>query len=435
MTTAAEVRLWGTTIGAVTYTDGEKFSSFEYAPSFIQSGIQLSPIQMPLKKGVYRFSDLPLSFRTLPGLLADSLPDKFGNALIEVWLAKQGRILSDFNAVEQLCYTGTRGMGALEFYPAMSEKMNYEAKIHIQELVELSSAVLSNRKNLKEFLDKNDSKKFNRALAQIISWGASAGGARAKAVIALNPNTNEIRSGQIEIPEGFEPWLIKFSGVSENRDKESNDSAEYGAIEFAYYNMALAAGIEMSECRLLDDGKNRHFMTKRFDRNGAEKKHVQTLAALAHFDLDKPRVYSYEQAFEVMRRLGCPKTDFYELFRRMVFNIFARNQDDHVKNFSFMMDRRGFWSLAPAYDIGFAYNPNGAWTSSHQLSVNGKYSNISLEDIFECGKFAKIRKPQAQEIIQQVAEAVNRWSEFAEAAGVSGEVAQGIEGCLQILQN
>lgn len=435
MNTSAEIKLWGTTIGLVTHNDGDNADTFEYTHDFSQSGIEVSPIQMPLKTGVYKFYDLPPSFHGLPGLLADSLPDKFGNAMIETWLAKQGRLTSDFNEVERLCYTGTRGMGALEFFPAIFEHPKYEAKIHVQDLVELSSAVLENRKNLKEFLDKNDSKKFNRALSQIITLGTSAGGARAKAVIALNPQTNEIRSGQVSMPEGFESWLIKFSGVSENSDKESNDKAEYGAVEYAYHKMALAAGITMTECRLLDDGKNRHFMTKRFDRISGQsgtkaKLHAQTLAALAHFDLDKPHAYSYEQAFEIMRRLACPRENFYELYRRMIFNILARNQDDHVKNISFLMDRRGNWTLAPAYDVGFAYNPNGAWTRTHQMSVNGKYSDITREDIFECGKFAGIKKNYASEIFGQVSAAVANWKTFGEEQGISGEFVDAIDEML-----
>ena len=428
---SAEIKLWGTTIGAVSLDDGQKTAAFEYDKAFLRSGIQVAPIMMPLRGGVYRFPELSdQSFHGLPGLLADSLPDKFGNELINVWLAKQGRLLDSFNAVERLCYTGTRGMGALEYFPAISEAAGSAEKVHVSELVELASIVLANRNNLRAVFDECDKRNLSAELQKIISLGTSAGGARAKAVVALNPTTNEIRSGQCQTEKGFEHWLIKFSGVRGNKDKEADDLADFGMIEYAYYLMALECGIKMSPCRLLDDGKNKHFMTKRFDRTQDGKKlHMQSLAALGHFDFNVAGSTSYEQAFAVMNALGIGHQDKLELFRRMVFNVAACNCDDHVKNISFLMDKSGTWSLAPAYDVSFAYNPNGAWTSSHQMTINGKRSGITLEDFGSCVKAAGLTKAQASGAIYDVMNGVKEWKFFAAENGVSEERAKAIEEC------
>lgn len=428
---SAEVRLWGTTIGAVSLDDGQKTAAFEYDRAFLSSGIQVAPIMMPLRGGVYRFPELSYqSFHGLPGLLADSLPDKFGNELINVWLSKQGRLLDSFNAIERLCYTGTRGMGALEYFPAISEAAPPDEQIHVSELVELASIVLENRKDLKAVFDECDKKKLSSSLQKIISLGTSAGGARAKAVIALNPATNEIRSGQCEPGAGFEHWLIKFSGVSGNKDKEADDLADFGMIEYAYYLMALECGMKMSSCRLLDDGKNKHFMTKRFDRTQDGKKlHMQSLAALAHFDFNVAGSASYEQAFGVMNALGIGHQDKLELFRRMVFNVAACNCDDHVKNISFLMDKNGLWSLAPAYDVSFAYNPNGVWTSSHQMTINGKRSGIGQDDFDACAKAAGLTNAQKKDIIFDIMNGIKKWSGLASQVGVSPERIKAIEEC------
>ena len=296
MKTSAEIKLWGTTIGAVSLDSNNRTADFEYNPSFTQSGIQLSPIMMPLKHGIYRFPDLPYeTYHGLPGLISDSIPDKFGNDIINIWLAKQGRLPESFNAVERLCYTGKRGMGALEYFPITSSEQ-VDERVNVSELVELASLVLKNRQNLQTVLDESNKKKMKSALSQIISIGTSAGGARAKAVIAWNPKTKEVRSGQSEFSEGYEHWLIKFSGVTGNKDKEDEDREDFGIIEYAYYLMAKEAGINMSECRILDDGKNAHFMTKRFDRdNKGNKFHMQTLCAIGHMDFNQAGVYSYEQ--------------------------------------------------------------------------------------------------------------------------------------------
>lgn len=431
----AEVKLWGTTIGAVSLDDSQKTALFEYEKSFISSGIQPSPIMMPLKDSPYSFPELSYqSFHGLPGLLADSLPDKFGNELINVWLSKQGRLLNSFNAVERLCYTGTRGMGALEFFPAISENNLPSENIEVSQLVELASIVLSNRNNLKAVIDECDKKNLSASLQKIISLGTSAGGARAKAVIALNPLTKEVKSDQCQTEQGFEHWLIKFSGVSNNKDKEDNDLADFGMIEYAYYKMAQECGIKMNPCRLLDDGKNHHFMTKRFDRDSNGRKlHMQSLAALGHFDFNLAGQTSYEQAFTVLNKLHIGHQDRMELFRRMIFNVTACNCDDHVKNISFLMDRNGKWSLAPAYDVCFAYNPNGNWTSSHQMTINGKRKDIIIEDFDYCAKIAGLTNTQKKEAISSVLSGINKWESFASESGVSEERMKAIEECFEKL--
>lgn len=428
---SAEVKLWGTTIGAVSLDGAQRTAIFEYDKSFASSGIEVSPIAMPLRGGIYSFPELSYqSFHGLPGLLSDSLPDKFGNELINVWLSKQGRLLDSFNAVERLCYTGKRGMGALEFFPAILKDSPSSEQIHVSELVELASIVLSNRKNLKAVFDECDKKKLSASLQQIISLGTSAGGARAKAVIALNPKTNEVRSGQCDCKEGFEHWLIKFSGVNGNKDKEAEDLADFGMIEYAYYLMAMECGIKMAPCRLLDDGKNKHFMTKRFDRDANGKKlHMQSLGAMGHFDFNVAGSTSYEQAFTILNTLGIGHQQKMDLFRRAIFNVCACNCDDHVKNISFLMDKSGKWTLAPAYDVSFAYNPNGEWTSSHQMTINGKRAGIKKEDFDQCAKIAGLTNAQKNAAFADVALGVKKWKDFASASGVSEARSKAIEGC------
>ena len=432
MKTLAEIKLWGKTIGAVSLDENQRFAEFEYDSSFIKSAIQLSPIMMPLKPGVYKFSELEFgTFHGLPGLLSDSIPDKFGNSLIDVWLSKQGRLPESFNAVERLCYTGKRGMGALEYYPLISDK-EIDSKIKVDELVELATMVLTNRENLKTVLDECDKKNMKKSLSQIISVGTSAGGARAKAVIAWNPATNEIRSGQVDTEKGFEHWLIKFSGVSGNKDKEDEDREDFGIIEYAYYLMAKSCGINMSECRILDDGKNSHFMTRRFDRTVDGKRlHMQTLCALSHFDFNQAGIYSYEQVFTILNKLHSPHSDSVEMFRRMVFNILAYNCDDHTKNISFLMNKSGKWTLSPAYDVSFSYNPNGLWTSSHQMCVNGKRKNFIENDFETCAKIGNLSKKEISESINEVKSALLKWKDFATKAGLSEKRADEINSILK----
>ena len=420
MKTSAEIKLWGTTIGAVSLDSNNRTADFEYNPSFTQSGIQLSPIMMPLKHGIYRFPDLPYeTYHGLPGLISDSIPDKFGNDIINIWLAKQGRLPESFNAVERLCYTGKRGMGALEYFPITSSEQ-VDERVNVSELVELASLVLKNSQNLQTVLDESNKKKMKSALSQIISIGTSAGGARAKAVIAWNPKTKEVRSGQSEFSEGYEHWLIKFSGVTGNKDKEDEDREDFGIIEYAYYLMAKEAGINMSECRILDDGKNAHFMTKRFDRdNKGNKFHMQTLCAIGHMDFNQAGVYSYEQLFYILNRIGVHHQDSVESFKRMLFNIYSFNCDDHTKNISFLMNKQGQWKISPAYDVSFAYNPNGMWTSSHQMTINGKRKNFTELDFETCAKLGNLSNREKKNAITDVKAAISKWKSIAKKTGLT----------------
>jgi serine/threonine-protein kinase HipA len=417
MTTVAEVRLWGRSIGAVSVEDARSAAAFQFTDEFTRSGIQVSPLRMPLSDRVYSFPGLAReTFHGLPGLLADSLPDRFGNALIDTWLATQGRSAESFNAVERLCYIGSRGMGALEFAPAQGPKSRTSEPLDIAALVQLASDVLSQRSGLRHSMASADTAE---TLRDILRVGTSAGGARAKAVIAWNRQTNEVRSGQVAAGDGFDYWILKFDGVSGNRDKELEDPTGYGSIEYAYALMARAAGIDISECRLLEENGRRHFMSRRFDRlSGGEKLHMQSLGALAHFDFNLAGAYSYEQALQVMRALDLPMASIEQQFRRMTFNIVARNQDDHVKNIAFLMDKQGRWSLSPAFDVTYSYNPEGLWTATHQMSMNGKRDDFTLEDFRTCAKFASMKRGRAEAILDDVIAAVKRWPEFAEQAKV-----------------
>lgn len=413
----AEVRLWDRVIGAVSLDQRNGVARFEYDAGFVGSGVEVAPLMMPLGGGVFEFPGLSRNtFHGLPGMLADSLPDKFGNALIDAWLAGQGRAPESFDAVERLCYTGRRGMGALEFSPAIGPRPRGARGIEIDSLVKLASEVLSEQGGLKGNFGGASRQK---ALNDILRVGTSAGGARAKAVIAWNPESNEVRSGQVEAGKGFGYWLLKFDGVSNNRDKEMDDPKGFGAIEYAYSLMAKEAGITMGDCRLLEENGRRHFMTRRFDRlEDGGKLHMQSLCAMAHYDFNMAGAYAYEQAIQVIRRLGLGIDAVEEQFRRMVFNIVARNQDDHVKNIAFLMDRKGRWSLAPAFDVIYSYNPDGAWTSKHQMTVNGKIDGFTLDDLKACAKTAMMKNGRAKAILGEVTEAVGKWDGFAEQADV-----------------
>lgn len=412
----AEVYLWDYKVGTLIWRNNR--GHFEYSDGFQLSGIELSPLHMPNGKTIYNFGALNRdTFKGLPGMLADSLPDKFGNKLIDQWLEKQGRKPTDFTPVERLCYIGTRGMGALEFRPVVGRHKEKSLPIQIDELVSLANKALSAKGTLSAELDGSELEK-KRAVEQIISVGTSAGGARAKAVIAWNRTTNEVRSGQVSTGDDFSYWLLKFDGVEENKDHESlADPVGFGIVEYAYYLMAVAAGIEMTECRLLQENGRSHFMTLRFDRlEGGGKVHMQSLCGMAHFDFNDSGAYSYEQAIGVMRDLKLPVTEMEQFFRRMVFNVVARNQDDHTKNISFLMDRKGAWSLSPVYDITYC---NGAgWTSKHQMTVNGKTNNFDMADLLAVAAHADIKPPKAAKIISDVINTVKRWPEFAEQAGV-----------------
>ncbi len=422
MSTVAEVRLWGSSIGAVSVNGPGEIASFEFSAAFRRSGIEVAPLMMPLSPQIYSFPNLPkASFHGLPGMLADALPDTFGNAVIDAWLASQGRLPQDIDAVERLCHTGTRGMGALEFKPVRGPQSRSATVLNVDSLVTLASDVLANRENLQaSFADSHK----EHALREILGVGSSAGGARAKAVIAWNPATNEVRSGQVKAPIGFEYWLMKLDGVLDTSDRDLADSQGFGAIEYAYSLMAKAAGIRMSECRLLEENGRRHFMSKRFDRlDDGEKLHMQSLGALAHLDFNNPVAHSYEQALAVIRRLGLPMDAVEEQFRRMAFNVIARNQDDHVKNIAFLMDKNGKWSLSPAFDVMYAYRPSGAWTSSHQMSLAGKRDGFTLDDFEAVAETASMKRGRGEAIVREVTKAVAQWRECAAAAGVDPKYA------------
>jgi serine/threonine-protein kinase HipA len=418
MTVLAAVKLWGRTIGAVSQDAGRDYAAFQYTPEFAASRYEVAPLVMPLSERVYTFANLPRgTFHGLPGLLADSLPDRFGNALIDTWLATEGRSPASFGPVERLCYVGARGMGALEFEPDIGPLQNDGARIEVDALVRLAGEILAARR---DFSVSFATERRQEALADMLRVGTSAGGARAKAIIAWHPETNEVRSGQIDNLPGFEHWLIKFDGVTGNKDKELEDPKGYGAIEYAYHLMAVAAGIQMNECRLLEEQGRRHFMSKRFDRLAdGGKLHMQSLGALAHFDFNQAGAYSYEQALRIVRQLDLPMDAVEEQFRRMAFNIMARNQDDHVKNIAFLMDKTGRWQLSPAFDVTYSYNPAGAWTSQHQMSMNGKRDNFTPDDFVATAKTAAMQRGRAPEIVAEVAASIARWPEFAAEAKVT----------------
>ena len=405
MVTLAYVNIWGHRAGVVMWNENTQSAVFEYEPAFERLGLNLSPILMPLSPHrPYQFTSISEdTYMGLPGLLADALPDAYGKALLDRWLATIGRTFA--NPVERLCYQGKRSMGALEFEPAQDTFLEKETKIEIDSLVEIAREAL----NQKAKLDTNLSQDRKEALMNIIKVGTSAGGQRAKAVIAFNEKTQEVRSGQIDAPEGFEHWLLKLDGVT---NQELGDPKFYGLIEYAYYLMAKDAGIDMMPCRILRENGRSHFMTKRFDRiGGKEKLHMQTLCGIAHYDYKMLRAYSYEQAFQVMRQMRLPYIQAEEMVRRLVFNVVARNQDDHTKNISFLMDKNGVWRLSPAYDVSWSYNPEGQWTSQHQMSINNKWTDITMDDLLAVASAMNIKKPH--EIVEKVIDVVAHWSDYA----------------------
>lgn len=417
MKDTARVILWGSDIGAVTWLPERGIGVFQYTPEFAQSGIEVAPLMMPLTDAPYEFPSLSReTFKGLPGLLADSLPDKFGSILINAWLSRRGRDPGSFTPVERLCYTGTRGMGALEFKPLMSDAPAVSRKVEIDALVDLANRVLDDRIALKGKFNGVDDQ---RSIEDILRVGTSAGGARAKAVLAWNPQTGEFRSGQAPADRGFGHWLLKFDGVHGNRDREVADPQGFGRIEYAYYLMAREAGIDMQECRLHEEGGRAHFMTKRFDRTETgQKLHMQSLGALMHYDFNIAGLYAYEQAIQAIRRLGLGMADTEQQVRRAYFNVVARNQDDHVKNIAFLMDRRGTWRLSPAFDIAYSYNPSGAWTGQHQMSLNGKRDGFDIDDLIAFAGVSGMKNAKAKAILSEVSSAVSSWRRFAEDAGM-----------------
>ena len=414
MNTTAEVYLWGTRIGIIHQDINKSYSSFEYDKDFLRSGIELSPLRMPLGGVIYEFPSLAGEpFFGMPGLVADSLPDSFGNAVIENWLASIGKSLSDFTAIDRLCYTGKRGMGALEYVPATSDIPDIDEKINVREMVKFASDILERRERVSLNAD------VNLTYSQLVQVGSSAGGARAKALIAWNEATNDVRSGQAQLGLGYDYWLMKFDNVSKNGDHGLEDKPEYTLIEYAYYLMAKKAGITMSECRIYRSEGDNHFMTKRFDRVNGEKLHMQSLGALTHISYKEPGICGYELAAMYMKELGISYKEIEQFYRRMVFNCLAVNQDDHVKNISFIMDRTGTWRLSPAYDITFSYNPTNKWLRAHQMTINGKTTEITNADLLTAGSQMGLKPRRCKDIISEVLSAVESFSIFAEQAGVS----------------
>lgn len=419
------VTLWGDTVGAVSWLDDRAYGVFEYDPEFLNKGLDVSPIHMSLEDarkgdGIFAFPALNKdTFLGLPGMLADSLPDKFGNSIIDAWLARHGRDGASFNPVERLCYTGKRGMGALEFSPAIIDKYDASVPVEVSELVELTQEIMRERKALDVSLGASEQDNAD-AILDILRVGTSAGGARAKAVIAMDDKGN-VMSGQTEAPEGYDYWILKFDGVT---DLELGESKGYGRIEYAYHLMAKAAGIHMAESQLLQESGRAHFMTKRFDRVGGKKLHMQTLCGIAHYDFNMAGAYSYEQAFTIMRKLRLSKADAVEQYRRMLFNIIARDLDDHTKNIAFLMGQDGKWILSPAYDVIYSHNPAGKWTNQHQMSLLGKRDHFTREDLINIAELISLSRPDA--IINDVVTAVEKWQEFAREAGVKPDVAADI---------
>ena len=430
MITTAFINIWNRRVGAIAWDDNNGLATFEYEPSFLANQWDLSPLKMPIvgsEKQIFSFPELrgTTTYRGLPGLLADVVPDKYGNSLINAWLAINGRPSNSMNPVELLCFIGKRGMGALEFEPVLPKTNNGATKIELNSLIHIAQEILTGKQDFNTNLLGDEAK----ALSDILKIGTSAGGARAKAIIAFNPETKEIRSGQADVPKGFSHWLLKFDGVT---DQQLGTSSGYGRVEMAYYLMAKEAAIEMTECRLLEENDRAHFMTKRFDREpGKGKLHVQSFCAIAHYDFNEITSFSYEQLFETMRSLLLPYADAEQLYRRMVFNVMARNCDDHTKNFSFIMDKTGQWKLSPAFDVCHSYRPGSTWVSQHSLSINGKRINITRNDLLQVAKKMNIKK--ADVIIDQVNAAVGKWNEFAEQTKVKKDLKDAISKTLLLL--
>jgi serine/threonine-protein kinase HipA len=415
----ADVYYQGVKAGVAYWDATRRLAAFEYTPKFVRSGVELAPLMMPLRSGPYQFANLHESFGGLPGLLADSLPDTYGNALINDWLRQQGRSPADFSPVERLCYIGNRGMGALEFRPSLRDRNSKSERVEVDRLVELASAALARREDLTVGLGSEEE------LNEILRVGTSAGGARAKAVIALNPTTGEVRSGQARAPAGFEHWLMKFDGVSAAFDG-IRDPQGYGRIEYAYHLMARRAGITMAGCRLYEEGGRAHFMTRRFDRpDGGGKRHFASLFGLAHLAYAAPGAHghAYEDYFAVIEKLNLAPEAKLEGFRRMVFNVLGCNRDDHTKNFGFLLNEDGRWELAPAYDVCYAHNPEpGKWTATQQMSVAGKRVGITPEDFITTGRACGVATvPKLKAVIDQVAAALGQWEQCAAEAGVSAD--------------
>lgn len=416
---AVEVHLWGRHIGSVALDPAFGYYAFAFTPACSELGIQPAPLQMPAEPNQpYLFTELPeATYKRLPALLSDALPDDFGNALINRYMAEQGIAARDVTPLDRLAYMSTRAMGAMSFRPARGPTR------HKPTAIELGSLVEQARRAVRGIVD--DDEHAQAALRSIIDVGTSAGGARAKAVIALDPASGEIRSGQLDAPEGFEHWLLKFDGMG--ADQELGSSQHYGRIEYAYHLMARAAGITMNDCRLLQENGRAHFMTRRFDREGqGTRHHMQTLCAMAHLDYKLKGTNAYAQLFDTIVRLALPYEALEEAFRRMAFNVMARNCDDHSKNFSFLLRQgRRQWELAPAYDVTFAHNPQGEWTHQHLMAVNGRFKDFARADLL--AESRRFGIGTAARVIDEVRTALQRWPHCAEEAGLPQAQAREIE--------
>ena len=395
-----EVRIWGRTVGAVARDPALGFYAFEYDPAFVRSGIELAPLTMPLAaaREPFAFPALPeLTYMRLPGMLADALPDDFGNALIAAWMADNGVATAAINSLDRLAYMGKRSVGALEFKPVRGPAEPKSTALQLSQLVD------SARLAVHGVIDADHLAKA--AIAQIIQVGTSAGGARAKAAVAWNPSTNELRAGQFDVTQGFEHWMLKL-----------DEGHDYGRVEYAYHLMALASGIAMPPSRLLEENGRAHFMTKRFDREGNTKHHVQTFCAMAHLDYRQKGTHDASQLFLTITQLGLGYPAMAEAFRRIAFNVMAANCDDHTKNLSFLLREGGRWELAPAYDVTHAHNPKGDWTYQHLLSVNGTFAGISRDDLLAVAdRFGIGTAPQ---VLKRVSAAVSAWPDHAAQAKV-----------------
>ncbi|MCG8040884.1 MAG: type II toxin-antitoxin system HipA family toxin [Candidatus Thiodiazotropha taylori] len=413
----AEVKLWGKLVGALAFDEQKGLGTFEYTKAWRESGLQISPLHLPLSDRKFQFPELNrATYKGLPAAFADSLPDDFGNAVIDAWLARQGRDPGTFTPVERLQYMGQRGMGALEYFPQPGDRPRKAAELNLESLAEMAQKVIDGRTNLQLAADTN-------GLETLFQVGTSAGGARAKAVVAVDKARRRIRSGQVELEDGYEHYLLKFDGIVEsNRTQQTfGDPQGYGRMEYAYYLMARAVGIDISECELLQEGERAHFLTRRFDRQGDRKLHYQSLCAMDHADYKQPGHYSYEALFGVLRSLRFNRPTALELYRRMVFNIVARNQDDHTKNFGFLMQQDGSWTLAPAFDLAYSYRADSKWVNSHQLTLNGKRDDFTLADLLQP---AERFRPEAKRIIQQITDTVADWPSYAARAGVPKKLSE-----------
>lgn len=422
MVTTAFINIWEKRVGAVAWNPDTELASFEYDPKFSLEKWALAPLKMPDTSRIYNFPQLRdnETFKGLPGLLADALPDRYGKELINAWLARQGRPDNSLNPVELLCFIGKRGMGALEFEPVISkESGSYD--VELSDLIEVTKALLEK----KEDIQIQTSGKMEDVMMDILKMGTSAGGARPKAIIAYNEKTGQIRSGQALADKGFEHWLIKFDEIS---DVQFGSSKGYGRIEMAYYKMATDFGIDMMESRLIEENSRVHFMTKRFDRKDGDKIHSQTLCAIQHYDYANITSYSYEQVFQTMRQLKLNYAEAEQMFKRMIFNVIARNCDDHTKNFAFLMDKTGKWKLSPAYDICFAYRPGSVWVSQHNLSINGKRKDFTRQDLLKIADQNSIRYPE--KMINDCIAIVKKWPQYAANFQVDTEKMTAIDNVL-----